>query len=82
MGTRSPDYTTCNHVQIIYNKKSLEVHMHVKELDYYNVVIGIPSHCSDSQLVIFVLKPPRQRTLYGPVSTKDHQLYAKTPEEA
>ena len=40
-GTKVPDYTTCNRVQLICNKKSLEVHMHVMDFNHYDVVIGM-----------------------------------------
>jgi hypothetical protein len=33
-GTQVPDYTTCNRIQLICNKKSLEVHMHVMDFNH------------------------------------------------
>ena len=81
-GTLVPDYVTCDRVQLMCNKKSLEVHLHVMDFDYFDVVIGMDLFALLGFTIggIRLKQPRREDFLWVPTDEKPPIIPRKTPE--
>lgn len=80
-GTLVPDYITCDRVQLICNKKSLEVHVHVMDFKHYDVVIGMDlfSMLGFTIAGIRLRQNKREEFLWVPTDEKPLLVPLKTP---